>query len=554
LGETNSMLQRMRELAVQAANDTLTSQDRSYIQMEIDELKASIDRIANTTEFNGRSILDGSVCGTVTSTDPAVKGYIRGALETEGNFRIEVKADPGEAQVQKSSIMRVKHENVATNKNVNTDSGVGGVKIDGLPAGNYSVTATKIGGGQTITEYTSTTKINVEKANTSGVPEILRLSITGETTDGKSIYWPQNSSYSKTYKELTVPKDAKKADIIALVKTELDGKTISLADSSGGNATAFELEVDDDGKVTAKSTEGKLTELQFIPQSKSNINPGAGANSTSNLSTSNSKTDTKYVAELAGRITLKDNHTETASASSITFTVTDGGTTLGSTTVSIPAGTSVSGITAILNGINETYLKANGSTGDKYSLTSSESSNNTIKVTATVSEGSDVVLGQTDSGTPSSRNRYTLDHTGTTAFVSESPRDKGEEKYTLRIHGLTSGVKDLGEITFDSNVKTAEDIAQKVVELVEANSSVELNGVKVFLDVQQNGSSYTITTSNANQDIRFSFYDYKGPDATTKVPNASFKVSDDGGKAVPGSVASLTGFYGDQSTAQTLSS
>ncbi|MBQ3759194.1 MAG: flagellin, partial [Synergistaceae bacterium] len=205
LGETNSMLQRMRELAVQAANDTLTSQDRSYIQMEIDELKASIDRIANTTEFNGRSILDGSVCGTVTSTDPAVKGYIRGALETEGNFRIEVKADPGEAQVQKSSIMRVKHENVATNKNVNTDSGVGGVKIDGLPAGNYSVTATKIGGGQTITEYTSTTTIDVETENTSGVPEILRLSITGETTDGKSIYWPQNSSYSKTYKELTVP-------------------------------------------------------------------------------------------------------------------------------------------------------------------------------------------------------------------------------------------------------------------------------------------------------------------------------------------------------------
>ena len=351
-----------------------------------------------------------------------------------------------------------------------------------------------------------------------------------------------------------MPKDAKKADIIALVKTELDGKTISLADSSGGNATAFELEVDDDGKVTAKSTEGKLTELQFIPQSKSNINPGAGANSTSNLSTSNSKTDTKYVAELAGRITLKDNHTETASASSITFTVTDGGTTLGSTTVNIPAGTNVSGISAILKGINETYLKANESTGDKYSLTSSESSNNTIKITATVSGGSDIILGQTDSGSPSSRNRYTLDHTGTTAFVSGSPRDEGEEKYSLIIYGTTSGSKNLGEITFDSNVKTAEDIAQKVVELVEANPSVELNGVKVFLDVQQNGSSYTITTSNANQNVRFYFTNYKGPDATTKVPNASFKVSDDGGKAVPGSVASLTGFYGDQSTAQTLSS
>ena len=46
LGETNSMLQRMRDLAVQASNDTLTSQDRQYIQLEIDELKNQIDQIA----------------------------------------------------------------------------------------------------------------------------------------------------------------------------------------------------------------------------------------------------------------------------------------------------------------------------------------------------------------------------------------------------------------------------------------------------------------------------------------------------------------------------
>lgn len=39
LGETNSMLQRMRELAVEASNDSLTSQDRSYLQLEIDELR-----------------------------------------------------------------------------------------------------------------------------------------------------------------------------------------------------------------------------------------------------------------------------------------------------------------------------------------------------------------------------------------------------------------------------------------------------------------------------------------------------------------------------------
>ena len=53
LEEILSALHRMRELAVQAANDTLTTQDRSYIQLEIDQLKEEINRIAGTMQFNG---------------------------------------------------------------------------------------------------------------------------------------------------------------------------------------------------------------------------------------------------------------------------------------------------------------------------------------------------------------------------------------------------------------------------------------------------------------------------------------------------------------------
>ena len=52
LQETHSILQRMRELSVQAANDTLTQQDRSYIQVEIDQLNDEITRIGDTTQFN----------------------------------------------------------------------------------------------------------------------------------------------------------------------------------------------------------------------------------------------------------------------------------------------------------------------------------------------------------------------------------------------------------------------------------------------------------------------------------------------------------------------
>lgn len=60
LTETHAILQRMRELAVQAANDTNTDDDRTALQNEIIELIAEIDRIASDTEFNTQTLLDGS--------------------------------------------------------------------------------------------------------------------------------------------------------------------------------------------------------------------------------------------------------------------------------------------------------------------------------------------------------------------------------------------------------------------------------------------------------------------------------------------------------------
>ena len=60
LNETHSILQRMNELATQAANDTNTSIDRTAIQSEMDALVSEIDRIRSTTQFNSQNLLDGS--------------------------------------------------------------------------------------------------------------------------------------------------------------------------------------------------------------------------------------------------------------------------------------------------------------------------------------------------------------------------------------------------------------------------------------------------------------------------------------------------------------
>ena len=64
LNETHSILQRMNELATQAANGTNTTVDRSAIKAELDQLTSEIDRIQSTTQFNTMNLLDGTFAGT----------------------------------------------------------------------------------------------------------------------------------------------------------------------------------------------------------------------------------------------------------------------------------------------------------------------------------------------------------------------------------------------------------------------------------------------------------------------------------------------------------
>jgi flagellin len=114
LNETHSILQRMRELSVQAANDTLTMNDREYIQLEIDQLKEEIDRIASTTQFNRKKLLDGS-SDALWSTDLlGTKVLVNGSMMSrdqfgqiqkfEGNFIISATATAGQNQVLKTNI------------------------------------------------------------------------------------------------------------------------------------------------------------------------------------------------------------------------------------------------------------------------------------------------------------------------------------------------------------------------------------------------------------------------------------------------------------------
>jgi flagellin len=63
--DVTDMLQRVRELAVQAANDTNSGTDRSYLQLEVDSLMAEINRVSSQTVYNNQKVLDGNQSGTL---------------------------------------------------------------------------------------------------------------------------------------------------------------------------------------------------------------------------------------------------------------------------------------------------------------------------------------------------------------------------------------------------------------------------------------------------------------------------------------------------------
>lgn len=102
LNETHSILQRMRELADQAANDTNVGQDRSEIQKELNQLTSEINRIGNTTEFNTQKLLNGgsgrtgNIRYSVAKVGDPATGSASGAVSSLNVATTSVKAGTGE--------------------------------------------------------------------------------------------------------------------------------------------------------------------------------------------------------------------------------------------------------------------------------------------------------------------------------------------------------------------------------------------------------------------------------------------------------------------------
>ena len=96
LNESHSILQRMRELSVQASNGTETDDDREAVQNEIEQLQSELTRISETTEFNTMKLLDGSRSGSAVSASVS-KSAASALTKVDATTQVNTAADAFDA-------------------------------------------------------------------------------------------------------------------------------------------------------------------------------------------------------------------------------------------------------------------------------------------------------------------------------------------------------------------------------------------------------------------------------------------------------------------------
>ena len=161
--EVHSLLQRMRELAVQASNSTLSSDDRTAIGSEVETLKAEIDNIADRTKFNGLSLLTGALSTVDALTGTAKLGF----QLTTGGVATVSNVDVGGAKAGTTyTLTKIDADTIRLSNNVDSvlvDLDVAGTTLADGTSGEVKINFS--GGGHqlslTVTGATSKTIANV---------------------------------------------------------------------------------------------------------------------------------------------------------------------------------------------------------------------------------------------------------------------------------------------------------------------------------------------------------------------------------------------------------
>ncbi|AHV99347.1 flagellin [Paenibacillus sabinae] len=261
LNESHSILQRMRELAVQSASDTNTTDDRKKVQQEVDQLAKEITRISNTTEFNTQNLLAGGLNNTyqiganagqsiglsinsmdafslgVASSQNAVGAFAAGATTlAAGSIGTE---DLGRGLSAQTYNLVVTHSAAATAETA--DSVTGGTAISGTYTGDRNETAMFRVTAATAGEVTGvdlsldggTTWSSQTVTNGAGSSTVAYKGTTVTFTDGGGNAVGQSATYTLTAQKDTIQlQDASATNIGSAVTVYQDMTSVTVGDAA----------------------------------------------------------------------------------------------------------------------------------------------------------------------------------------------------------------------------------------------------------------------------------------------------------------------------------
>lgn len=284
LSETQAILQRMRELAVQSSNDTNVDLDRNAIQNEITQLKEEIDRIGNTTEFNTQKLLNGnlaSVGGATAGENVTISGKV--LKETAAKLTQGAEFEAAASDLTKSDTLSVDGFTLTIDWSKLSEEDQALLKADNSTADAATVAKVRdaiVGHiNKTIDEFNTSTGNNIQhvKGTYDGGAKKLTLISGSEGNNSKISMTPGNAAsvfgnYFGAGATTAIAQVATtgRNDIVGEVPTEtlqfeINGVTFTTAALAGGasgsdaKTVATDIATKMNAKIDAYNTNAGLT-------------------------------------------------------------------------------------------------------------------------------------------------------------------------------------------------------------------------------------------------------------------------------------------------------
>lgn len=298
LQETTNILQRMRELAVQSSNDTNTSSDRASLQSEVSQLQAEINRIADTTTFNGKQLLDGTFSGAQFQVGANANQTISFSISSAKG------TDLGSYQVKASGSSAA----TATMQKAITATSAGGATANGGTATSATLTGTFNGESfsQTVQFSTGATASDIASA-INGYTDTTGISATAKT----------QAKLSNLATSGAISFEINGTTIAATVssKTDLTSLASAINQQSATTGVAASLASDKGSITLTDSTGSDIKVTNFTGVSGETIAfAGIGENGTA-VGTAATLTTTNGSSLVGGYVTLESSNAFSAQIS-----------------------------------------------------------------------------------------------------------------------------------------------------------------------------------------------------------------------------------------------